>query len=343
MTDATADGKAGTGATIHYDADADLSVLDGSTVAMLGYGNQGRSQALNLRDSGVEVVVGNREDEYRERAIEDGFDAVSIAEAAARGDVCCLLVPDEVAPQVFDRAVEPGLEAGDTLYVSHGYNLTYDLLRVPETVDVVLVAPRMGGWAVRERYESGQGFPSLMAVHRDSTGTARETALAMAKGIGSTSAGVVETTVDAETITDLLTEQALLPAIMSAMAVKYEVEVAYGIPPAVVMTELYLSGEFTEIFAAMASEGYLGQLPDHSTTSQYGQLSRFDAFDHEPLVDFFEAQLRGIDTGAFAREWHADRSLDRVGLKRLYEKYHEDPFFEAERETMERLGLGDET
>jgi len=181
-----------------------------------------------------------------------------------------------------------------------------------------------------------------MAVHRDYTGRAKEVALAMAKGIGSTRAGVVETSVDAETITDLLTEQALLPIVMSAMAVKYEIETAYGIPPEVVMTELHLSGEFAEIFAAMAREGYLGQLPEHSMTSQYGQLSRFDAFENEPLADFFEAQLRGIDTGAFAREWSAERSLDRPGLKRLYKKYRDHHFFEAERETMERLNLGEE-
>jgi ketol-acid reductoisomerase len=331
-----------TRATIHYEEDADLSELDDRTVAMIGYGNQGRAQAQNLCDSGIDVIVGNREDEYRETAIEDGFEAVSIAEAAVRGDVCCLLLPDEVAPAVFEAAVEAGLDAGDTLYVSHGYNLTYDLLRAPEDVDVVLLAPRMGGWAVRERYESGEGFPSLMAVHRDYTGRAKEVALAMAKGIGSTKAGVVETSVDAETITDLLTEQALLPIVMSAMAVKYEIETAYGIPPEVVMTELHLSGEFAEIFAAMAREGYLGQLPEHSMTSQYGQLSRFDAFENEPLADFFEAQLRGIDTGAFAREWSAERSLDRPGLKRLYKKYRDHHFFEAERETMERLNLGEE-
>jgi ketol-acid reductoisomerase len=171
-----------TRATIHHDEDADLAELDGRTVSILGYGNQGRSQALNLRDSGIEAIVGNRKDEYRERAIEDGFEAPSIAEAAGRGDVCCLLVPDEIVPTVFEQSVEDGLETGDTLYLSHGYNLTYDLLRAPEGVDVVLLAPRIGGWAVRERYESGAGFPSLMAVHRDHAGRAKAVALAMARG-----------------------------------------------------------------------------------------------------------------------------------------------------------------
>jgi len=325
---------------VYYDEDADLSVLDGLTVAMIGYGNQGRSQALNLRDSGVEVVIGNRSDDYRERAREDGFDAVSIEKAAARGDVVCLLIPDEVAPEVFAAEIAPNLAEGDTLYLSHGYNLTYDLLGHPDTVDVVMVAPRMGGWAVRTLYESGQGFPSVMAVEQEYTGEAKQTALAMAKGIGSTKAGVVEGTADMETITDLLSEQALFPIWANAMLAKYQVEVAYGIPPEIVMTELYLSHEMAEIFEEMALQGYLGQLPFHSTTSQYGQLSRMDAFDETPLVEWFEEQLEHIDNGGFAREWSAEQSLDRPGLKRLYRKYENSDFFEAERRTMDRLNMG---
>lgn len=328
--------------TVYYDSDADLSVLEDRTVAVIGYGNQGRSQALNMRDSGVSVVVGNRSDEYRERATEDGFDALAIDEAAARGDVVCLLVPDEVAPEVFAREIEPGLAEGDTVYVSHGYNLSYDLLETPETVDVVMVAPRMGGPAVRTLYESGRGFPSVMAVEQDYTDGAQETALALSKAIGSTRAGVVEGTADMETVTDLLTEQALFPIVVNAMVAKYEVEVAYGIPPEIVLTELYLSGEMAEIFAEMATQGFLGQLPFHSTTSQYGQLSRMDGFDPEPLREFVEEQLEHIDNGGFAREWSTEQSLDRPGLKRLYAKYRDSEFFRAERETMEKLDLGGE-
>ncbi len=329
-----------TGTTIYYDEDADLSVLDDRTVAFVGYGNQGRSQALNARDSGVDVVVGNRPDGYRDRIREDGFEPLSIAAAAERGDVVCLLVPDEVAPEVFESEVEPGLEDGNTLYVSHGYNLTYDLLGQPAWVDLVMVAPRMGGPAVRSLYESGQGFPSILAVEQDHTGEAEATALAMAKAIGSTRAGVVEGTADMETTTDLLSEQALFPIWANAMLAKYRVEVAHGIPPEIVMTELYLSHEMAEIFEEMATHGYLGQLPFHSTTSQYGQLSRMDRFDEGPLVEWFEAQLQQIDDGGFAREWSAEQSLDRPRLERLYEKYENSEFFEAERRTMERLNLG---
>jgi len=323
--------------TIYTDEDAEEAYLDDRTVAVVGYGNQGRSQARNLRDSGVDVVVGNRDDDYRAVAREDGFDVLDIPDAVARGDVVVLLVPDEVAPDVYAASVEPDLSAGDVLCFSHGYNVSYHQIEPPETVDVVLVAPRMGGWAVRSLYESGDGFPSILAVHRDASGEAKDVALAYAHAIGSTKAGVVEGTFDMETITDLLTEQALIPMIMAAFQAKFQVERAYGIPEEIILAEQYLSGEFGEIFDAMAREGYLGQLPNHSRTSQYGQLSRFDAFDVDPLVDFADAQLRAIDNGAFVREWSTEQSLGRPGLKRLYERVAETDYFRAERRTRERL------
>lgn len=326
-------------ATIYYDADADLAHLEDRTVAVIGYGNQGRSQALNMRDSGVEVVVGNRGDDYRERAEADGFPAASIPEAAARGDVLFLLVPDEVAPEVYEEHVEPNLEAGDVLNFASGYNLTYGFITPPADVDVILVAPRMTGPNVRTRYEEGTGFPSIMAVEQDATGDARAVALALAKAIGSTPAGVIEGTAEMETKIDLLTEQALVPLMAAAMRVKFEVETAHGIPPELVMTELYLSREIAEMFEDVAERGFLGQLEYHSMTSQYGQLSRMDAFDAEPMREFVEAQLKNIDNGAFAREWGTEQALGRPGLTRLYEKYRDAPFFEAERETMRRLGM----
>lgn len=322
---------------VYYDEDADLSVLDGRTVAVIGYGNQGRSQALNLRDSGVGVVVGNRSDDYRERAREDGFDAYPIDEAAAEGDIVFLLIPDEVAPEVYEERIEPNLVPGDVLYFSHGYNVTFDRIRPPDDVDVVLVAPRMAGPSVRTLYEAGEGFPSILAVNQDATGGATATALALAKGIGSTSAGVVEGTFDMETKVDLLSEQALVPMLMGAMRAKFEVEVAHGIPPEIVMSELYLSKELAEIFELMAEEGFLGQLPYHSTTSQYGQLSRAEEFDHEPLKAFVEERLWEIDDGSFAREWSAERQRDGSRLERLYEKHRESEFVRAEQETMAKL------
>lgn len=324
-------------ATIYTDADADLAFLNGKTVAVVGYGNQGRSQAHNLRDSGIDVVVGNRGDEHRHAAREDGFDVYDISEAARRGDVVMLLIPDEVAPDVYKNEIELNLHDGDALCFAHGYNISFGLIEPPESVDIFLVAPRMGGWAVRSLFESGDGFPSILAVEQDATGDALSVATAVAKGIGSTRAGAVEGTFDMETITDLLTEQALIHIIMSAFQAKFEVEREYGIPEEIILSEQYLSHEFAEIFEAMANDGYFGQLPGHSRTSQYGQLSRLDEFDGEDLVKFTERQLRNIDNGSFVREWHAEQELGRPGLKRLYEKYRNTDYFEAERQTRERL------
>lgn len=323
--------------TIYSDEDADLSVLDDRTVAIIGYGNQGRSQALNLRDSGVDVVVGNRGDEYQVEAQEDGFEVATIPEAVEEGDITMLLIPDEVAPAVYESDIEMNLADGDALCFAHGYNISYSLIEPPSSIDVFLVAPRMGGWAVRSLYESGDGFPSILAVDQDATGEAHDLALAISKGLGSTRAGVIEGTFDMETITDLLTEQALFPIILSAFLAKFQVEREFGIPEEIILSELYLSHEFAEIFEAMAREGFMGQLPDHSRTSQYGQLSRFDEFDDEPLVEFTEEQLRRIDSASFAREWHTEQELGRPGLDRLYEKYKKSDFFKAERRTREQL------
>ena len=323
--------------TIYTDDDADLSLLEDRTVSVIGYGNQGQAQARNLRDSGVDVIIGNRGDSYHTTAVDNGFDVYDIADAVDRSEVVLLLVPDEVAPDVYSVAIEPNLADGDMLCFAHGYNISFGLIEPPETVDVVLVAPRMGGWAVRDLYESNRGFPSILAVEQDATGEAQAVALAVAKAIGSTRAGVIEGTIDMETVTDLLTEQALIPIIMAAFEAKFEVERAYGIPEEIILSEQYLSHEFAEIFEAMANKGYLGQLPGHSRTSQYGQLSRLDAFDEKPLVEFTESQLQNLDNGSFVREWSVEQSLGRPGLKRLYEKFEQSDYIQAERRTRNEL------
>jgi ketol-acid reductoisomerase len=330
----------GTG-DIYYDADVSMSILDERTVAILGYGNQGQMQAKNMRDSGVEVIVGNRSDEYRQQATEDGFEAFGIPEAAERGDTLFLLLPDEVAPDVFETDVKPHMEDGNLLNVASGYNLSYDMLRPPSNTDVTMVAPRMVGAIARRHYEEDTGFPSLFAVHRDATGTAKEVALAIAKAIGSTRAGAIEGTADIETKTDLLMEQAVFPIWISTMLSLHEILTEQeGIPGEIVVTELYLSGEIAGIFEDMAQEGLLGQLPNHSRTSQYGHLSRIDAFDRSGIESFIEEQLANIDNAGFAREWSTEQDLDLPGLKRLAERYENSDFIRDEQRAMEDLGLG---
>jgi ketol-acid reductoisomerase len=255
--------------TVYTDADADLSHLEGRTVAIVGYGNQGRAQALSLRDSGVEnVVVGNRADASRDRAEDDGFFVCTMAEAADCADVVFLLVPDEVQPEVYRESIEPGLDSGDVLNFASGYNITYGFIEPPADVDVVMVAPRMIGTTVRELYEEGNGAPALLAVEQDASGEATEVALALAGGIGCTRAVVTDSDFESETVTDPMTEQALLPVFVSALRAKYET----GVAPETVLMEQYLSREISHIWEQAATQGPIEQLTLHSQTSQYGQL-----------------------------------------------------------------------
>ena len=246
---------------IYQDGDADLAVLQGKTIAIIGYGNQGRSQALNMRDSGLkEVIVGSIEDESWKQAEADGFAVHSIKEASQKGDILFILLPDEVAPDIYREEIEPGLKKGDVLNFASGYNITFGEIEPPDGVDVIMVAPRMIGAVVRELYERGKGAPAFLAVERDYSGQAKDIALALSKGIGATRAGVIEVTFDMETKMDLLSEQAIGPIIFAAMMAKYELEIAEGIPPAAVLMELYLSGELSHVFGLMAKRGIVTQV-----------------------------------------------------------------------------------
>ena len=178
--------------TIYHDKDADLALLQEQTIGVIGYGNQGRAQALNLKDSGLNVIVGVRSDETQGQARQDGFEVVSIQEAADRAQIIMMLIPDEVMPEVFTGEILQGLQAGKTLCFASGYTVAFETVVPPVNVDVILVAPRMIGAGVRQHYTEGRGFPSFIGVHQDTTGEALQTSLAIAKGIGSTRSGVLE-------------------------------------------------------------------------------------------------------------------------------------------------------
>ena len=328
-------------ANIYYDDDASVDLLDGQTIAIIGYGNQGRSQALNLRDSGVsDVIVGNREDGSWETARSDDFEVYSMGEAAQRADIVLLLIPDEVMPAVYESSIEPELDTGDAVSFASGYNITYDFIDPKDGLDVIMVAPRMIGQAVRDTYESGEGAPALVAVEQDATGNAQARALAVAKGIGATRSGAIESTFEQETIVDLLSEQAMGPILFNAMRAKYEVELAAGIPPEIILTELYLSREAEHTRRKMAEMGLVGQLSLHSQTSQYGQLSQSQEFSHDALKDFVEDRFEEIMDGTFAREWKCEQAAGYPSFKRLMETARQSDFIQDEQRTMERLGLG---
>jgi ketol-acid reductoisomerase len=293
-------------ATVYTDADASVETLAGRAVAVIGYGNQGAAQAQNLRDSGVSPLVGNREDEYAPPAREAGFAVHPIAAAARAGAVVMLLIPDEVAPGVFSAEIAPHLVPGDTLVVASGYNVTFGLLDVPEGVDVVMVAPRMIGAAVRSRFSSGIGYPCFLSVERDATGGALATALGLARAVGGTRGGAIASSAREEAALDLFSEQAIWPAILGALRAGYEVLAAAGFSDEAILNEMYLSGEPAEVFAQAAEQGLLGQLPLHSQTSQYGQLRALLGTDTADVAERFSRILhRDILSGAFAGEWSA--------------------------------------
>ncbi len=240
---------------VYGDQDADISYISKKVVAILGYGNQGRAQALNLRDSGVSVVVGNIEDSYAQTARSDGFEVYFPAEAAQRGDILALLVPDEVQAEIYATSIAPHIRPRQVLDFAAGYNIHFGLIRPPADVDVIMVAPRMIGVNVRRAFETGGGVPAFVDVWQNASGQGMEIALAFAKGIGATRAGVLPVSFRDEVEIDLFTEQALWPAIVNALVTSYELLVEKGYAPEAVLMELWGTGEAAEIMTEMARTG----------------------------------------------------------------------------------------
>jgi ketol-acid reductoisomerase len=292
---------------VYHDQDADLGALTGETVAIIGYGNQGRSQALNLRDSGLRVVVGNIGDAARARAETEGFETFDVAGAAACADVAMLLIPDEVMPEVYERDVAPRLRRGACLSFASGYTVTFGLVKPAPELDVVLVAPRMIGPGVRDRYVDGKGFPSFVAVHQDASGRAKARMLALAKGIGSTRAGCLELTMAQEAHLDLFTEQGFGPAMGLALRQSIELLVEQGYPPEAVLMELYMSGELAYSAQRFVDTGLIAQMDFHSHTSQYGSMTRSARLMDVDLKPRLLAALDDIRSGRFAEEWDAEQ------------------------------------
>jgi ketol-acid reductoisomerase len=322
---------------VYHDDDADVNLLIGKRIAVIGYGNQGRAQALNLRDSGLDVVIGNHEDAYAEKARQDGFAALSIPQAAAQAQVVMLLIPDEVAPAAFEDEIEPHLTKGDALVFASGYNIAFGFVSPPAEVDVVLVAPRMIGAGVRELYVAGRGFPSFFGVAQDHSGKAREIALALAKGIGSTRAGVVEVSFAQEAELDLFTEQCFGPAFGHVLTTAIFLLLDKGYPPEAVLLELYMSGELSFTLAKMAELGIVEQTALHSRTSQYGSMSRGIRYVLPELRARMEAGLEEITSGAFAREWTAEKEAGCPTLSSLQEAARRLPLQELEQELRKKI------
>ena len=326
-------------AKIYYDQDADLDFLKDKTIGVIGYGNQGRAQALNLRDSGLEVIIGVRADETRRQAISDGFKAVSIRKAATQGQVVLLLIPDEVMPEVFNSKVLPGLFRGKALCFASGYNVAFKLIEPPSGVDVVMVAPRMIGAGVRQRYLEKQGFPSFIGVHQDATGNALKTTLAISKAIGSTRSGVMLLTFAQEAELDLFTEQAFGPAFGQVLLSAIQTLIDAGYPVEAVMVELILSGEFAYSLQKIVELGFFPQMELHSHTSQYGSMTRSMRYMNPQIVQTMREVLEEIRSGAFAKEWEAEQKAGLPVFNQIRELRNQHPIAEWDRKTREAFRI----
>ncbi len=321
-------------------ADADPAVLSGKTVAVIGYGNQGRAQAINLRRAGHQVIVGNQEDDSWRQALGDGFKPLAMDAAVARAEIVLLLLPDEIAPDIYRRMIEPHLGRGKTLVFASGYNITYKFIVPPREVDVILVAPRMIGQGVLDLTARGEGFPVLAAVKQDASGRALATTLAIAHGIGAfmPHGAVVESSFEEETLVDLFSEHTWAGAMLFLLERAFKLLVETGVSPEVALLELYASGELAEIGRAMASLGMWNQLKLHSHTSQFGQLThgaQFIGADSEALMRNAIAEIRD---GTFARRWAAEQAAGSPTFQRLLSEVLESPVATAEAELYAKLG-----
>jgi ketol-acid reductoisomerase len=330
-------------AEIHHDDAADLGVLEDQTVALVGYGNQGRSQALNLRDSGVNVIIGSIRDDAGAAAKEDGFPVSDITEACEQADIVMLLIPDEVMPEVFKTDVAPNLVPGNLVIFASGYNIAFNLITPADYVDVALVAPRMIGVGVRENFVSGGGFPSFVGIHHDATGNAKARMLAIAKGIGSTRAGCIEMSMHDEATLDLFTEQAFGPAFGRVLMTAIDLLVEAGYPPEAVLLELYLSGEFAYSFEKMREVGMMKQMDFHSRTSQYGTVTRSAQFVTlaEPIKEKMSTILDDIRSGGFADEWSTQQPKASALFEKIREARDKMPLAKWDEATRTAFKIGD--
>jgi ketol-acid reductoisomerase len=303
-----------------YDKDADLSKLDGKTVAILGYGSQGHAHALNLKDSGVKVVVGLRGDSASvPKARDDGLEVLSIADAASEGDLVMILLPDEKQAEVWQSDIEDGIAPGNLVMFAHGFSIHFKQIEPGPEIDVGMVAPKGPGHLVRRQFVEGSGVPGLAAIHQDATGNARDLVLAYARGIGCTRAGVIETTFKDETETDLFGEQAVLCGGLSELVrAGYETLVEAGYDPRLAYFECL--HELKLIVDLMYEKGITGMRYSISNTAEYGDLTRGKRVVDDHTRAAMKQILAEIQSGDFAREWIAENKAGQENFQRMREE-----------------------
>jgi ketol-acid reductoisomerase len=305
---------------IYYDADADLGRLQGKTIAILGYGSQGHAHALNLRDSGCEVVVGLRPGSAsRASAESEGLAVCDVGEAASRGDLVMILLPDEKQAEAWEGEIRDGIAAGNLLMFAHGFSIHFGQIEPPPGVDVGMVAPKGPGHLVRRQFTEGRGVPCLMAVHQDATGNARDLVLAYASGIGGGRAGVIETTFKDECETDLFGEQAVLCGGATELArAGFETLVEAGYDPRLAYFECL--HELKLIVDLMYEKGIQGMRDSISNTAEYGDMTRGKDVITTETRAAMRKLLADIQSGEFAKEWIAENRAGAENFQRLREE-----------------------
>ncbi|MGI9019056.1 MAG: ketol-acid reductoisomerase [Euzebya sp.] len=302
---------------MYYDDDADLAHLQDKTVAIIGYGSQGHAHARNLAESGIQVVVGLYEGSAsREQAQEAGLDVATVADAAKQADIVMILVPDQTQAKLYHDEIAPGLEAGNALFFAHGFNIHFAQIEPPADIDVCMVAPKGPGHLVRRVYTEGGGVPAILAVHQDATGNAHALALAYAKGIGGTRGGVIETTFEEETETDLFGEQAVLCGGASQLVqTGFEVLVEAGYQPEIAYFECL--HELKLIVDLMYEGGLAGMRYSVSETAEYGDYISGPVVIDADTKTRMEGILGRIQSGEFARDWIVENQANQASFKAL--------------------------
>jgi len=301
---------------VYHDEDIDGSILDGKTVAVIGYGSQGRAQALNMRDSGVDVVVGLRPGKSWERAEAEGMRVMTVLEAAEAADIVLMLIPDMAQPTVYGEEVALAMKPGKALQFAHGFNIHFGEIKPPEGVDVVMVAPKSPGPEMRRQYEAGFGVPSLVAVQQDATGQALEKALAVAKALGSGRAGVIETTFKNETESDLFGEQAVLCGGVDQLIRRgFKVLTEAGYPPELAYFEV--SNELKLIVDLIYKSGISGMYRAVSDTAKYGGMSIGPMIVDDHVEENMRKALKAVQDRSFAQQWIEEAKAGMKNFDRL--------------------------
>lgn len=305
---------------VYYDQDVDMGVLRDKTIAVIGYGSQGHAQAQNMRDSGLDVIIGVRPGGPSwNKAKQDGFEVFSIEEASKRADIIHILIPDMAQPEVYEKSIAPNLSEGKALGFAHGFNIHFKTIVPPPYVDVIMVAPKAPGVKVRESYVAGFGTPALVAVYQDYTGEALAKALAMAKAIGATRAGVIETTFKDETESDLIGEQTVLVGgLIELIKAGFEILVEAGYPPELAYFEA--CNEAKLIMDLIYERGFTGMLQAVSDTAKYGGLTVGPRVIDEHVKENMRKAVERVKNGEFAKEWIEEYRSGAKTLKRLMEE-----------------------